>query len=129
MSYIPRSDAYIRFLRGPGREGAFITNNSRERNMPRISLTHGILPTEEQFHKQFEAEVPHGVYRIRNHSGLQGDYNANELWRIVQKLERESTYADPEPTDKAERDAARQACEAADLDLSSILDTLGFDWV
>jgi hypothetical protein len=82
-------------------------------------LSYGTLPTRAQFFRAFEREAPNG-YNITHGSPArgrmrppEGRYSAQELWAEVQRLQRGSSRGNEEAGDWA----------------SSILGTLGFEWV
>lgn len=95
------------------------------------SMTYGVMPTQEQFQAAFDQECPKGVYRIRNLSVSDsvavadfqlgdGDWTALQLWEAINEID----HFQP----GAEEGLQRRHDSAMDL-VSSILDTLGFEWI
>jgi len=90
------------------------------------SMTYGTLPSRREFVRQFDLNVPDGIYRIRPpkvrpalvgvvrpHDDISGDYKCSELWQLVKDLTREWQNGSDEAGDWA----------------SDILGTLGFEWI
>lgn len=85
----------------------------------RMSMTYGTLPPKEAFEQVFTEECPDGVYEIRNcreldavYDGGNVDFDCEGLWDFLESAV-ESFDGNHEATDLA----------------SSILYTLGFEWV
>lgn len=85
-------------------------------------MTYGVVPDYATFEKHFDEEVPRGMYNIRLSSGDSknvgklvgdGEYTCKELYNVIKKL----------------KDAWENGNEAAGDFASSIMETLGFEWV
>ena len=81
------------------------------------SMTYGVVPTPAEFFTAFYREVPDGVYRIRSGAmrtlDIEGDYSERGLFKLVTRLTRKWEQGNEEAGDWA----------------SSILSTLGFEWI
>jgi len=94
------------------------------------SMTYGELPDERSFRKAFQREVGDRDYRISGppaeQAGLAGSYDEDELWELVSSLtEAFNENADWEPSRNGEGLDPEEAGDWA----SSILSTLGFEWI
>ena len=89
-----------------------------------IVLTFGVLPTEEEFHSQYNNIVGEGeIYKIRSGRSalpLEGDYSATELWLWLCEAVEAENQADESGLDD-ENSPIRVA--------GSILYTLNVEWV
>lgn len=76
-----------------------------------IVLTHGVLPTEDQFNEQFHKYVDGGLYKIERDPIVGTDlFSVIELWYIIQRF-----YNSDDP-------------RRVEL-VSCILETLSIEWV
>lgn len=99
---------------------AWLGGPSRRGSLGLVSMTWGKLPSFATFERHFDEELPRGSYNIRlgrsdskaaqGTSIGDGEYTARELYRGLQELVEKGTD------------------EAGSL-ASSILETLGFEWV
>lgn len=99
------------------------------------TLTYGVLPTQESFDEAFDRECPGGSYNIqlsrsdsRAVDGFllgDGDWTAEQLWKAVTEIVTVSQLSQAE-----ENHVEYYAKLDGAMDLvSSILGTLGFEWV
>ena len=102
------------------------------------TMTYGIMPAFDDFEKAFDRECPRGSYAIRLNSSDSracdpfklgdGDWNARELYDACVQVVTAEPLEDDYDTAKAYRDALKQYDAVLDL-VSSIMDTLGFEWI
>jgi hypothetical protein len=84
----------------------------------RRTLTYGVMPPEDEFIEAFEEEIGDGVYEIVNDPLIGTDsFTSYELYDLVKDLAK-----------KWNKGTSRDADQAGDT-ASSILSTLGFEWV
>ncbi len=93
-------------------------------------MTYGVMPTLEQFQEAFDRECPKGTYNIqlaRSDSAAvedfklgDGDWTALQLWEAINEI----VHFQP----GYEQAAKWRHDQVMDL-VSSILDTLGFEWI
>jgi len=90
------------------------------------TMTYGTMPTREEFDEAFDRECPNGYNIVLSRSDSRamdnynlgdGKYTARELWfaikQIVDSEDVDTTWADDGPMNL----------------VSSIMETLGFEWV
>jgi hypothetical protein len=89
-----------------------------------VTLSHGIMPSFEEFSKAFDRECPRGVYGITPGMGhdpvmeaAAGDHTARELYDMCERLADEWGDEDVSIDDSGAMLA------------SAIMSTLGFEWV
>jgi hypothetical protein len=83
------------------------------------TLNFGQLPDLNQFRDSFHSFCPDGIYRVRNSLVIEnGDYTVDTLWDLLVKL-----------IDVWDNDPIQEVSEQAGNLASSILETLGFEWV
>lgn len=100
-----------------------------------ISMTYGVLPTREQFSEAFDRECPRGQYNIRlgasdsrTVDGFKlgdGDWTESQLWDAIQEIVNASQVA---PDEETQSEYYARIDLAMDL-VSSIMSTLGFEWI
>lgn len=79
--------------------------------MPMKSMTFGVVPSKKEFRAAYEREVHYGKYTIRNCKIVgNASYDCDELYRLVKAL-------------------AKSKHEEKELLASSIMFTLGFEWI
>ena len=94
------------------KEADYVSMPSRSSKTGKMkSMTWGTMPTYEEFVDAFDEEVDRATYRITNDpTGYDGEYNPAKLYDMVEKLK--------DSKDEKEQDLA-----------SSIMQTLGFEWI
>lgn len=82
----------------------------------RRSMSYGQIPSAEEFLAAFQEECPGGLYPIRNtpYGELNGDHSGETLYMLVMHM-----------WDECETEGDEEAGSWA----SSILETLGFEWI
>jgi hypothetical protein len=113
---------------------------SARSNARRRSMTFGHMPTKKEFTEAYDAALEEdgvGTYRIvfkgldqrtADKAGFDsGSYSANELWDLVHALRNLHDQSEGVSGARASRD--EEVYENAGSVASSIMETLGFEWV